>query len=212
MVLVPVAWASDLFTDVPDSNPFHDDISAIAYAGITSGKTCDPPGTWPTYCPTEPITRQAMAAYVHRGFGRIGRGFSNYTELSEATPYQFLAPITVTTGGAPGGRQYVLLTAQLQVSAKDGSTGCPCQVHFEFRNSTDDQPGGTPIAGSVWVSTDNGSHLGDSTGAMTAVVQVPTATTLTFWVGALLVSASETAPVDVLAVPTAITAPFGSTG
>jgi hypothetical protein len=209
VVLVPVAWASHVFTDVPDSSPFHDDISAIAGAGITAGKTCDPPGSAPTYCPSEPITREAMAAYVHRGFDRLGWGYSNYTELSEAAPYQFLAPITVTTGGVPGGTQIVLLTAQLNVSAKEASTGCPCNVLFKFRNSTDDDPGGVPISPGVWVTTDNGSHLGDSTGALTWAASVPAATTLTFWVGAEL---SGTTPVDVLVSSSAIVAPFGSTG
>src|SRR5262245_1843827 len=71
---VPIAWASHLYTDVPDSNPFHGDISAVQYAGITGGKTCTPPGTPPTYCPQESITREAMAAFVHRGFGRAAYG------------------------------------------------------------------------------------------------------------------------------------------
>lgn len=70
---VPVAWASHEFTDVPNSNPFHAEISALSDAGITSGKTCDPPGTPPTFCPQEPVVRQSMAAFLNRGLGRIAQ-------------------------------------------------------------------------------------------------------------------------------------------
>ena len=71
VIAVPMALASDIFTDVGDANPFHNDIGAVFRAGITAGKTCVPPGTPPTYCPQEGITREAMAAFVHRGFGRV---------------------------------------------------------------------------------------------------------------------------------------------
>ena len=71
VVAVPIAWASHDFTDVPTGHPFHDDIAAVKDAGITAGKTCVPPGTPPTYCPSENITREAMAAFVRRGVGRI---------------------------------------------------------------------------------------------------------------------------------------------
>ena len=57
---VPAAWASDRFTDVPNSNPHHDDINTIARIGITSGCT-------PTlYCPTDPVTRQQMGSFLAR--------------------------------------------------------------------------------------------------------------------------------------------------
>ena len=63
-IAVPSALAIHEFTDVPDANPFHGDISAIKGAGITSGKTCVPPGTPPPYCPTAFLPRAAMAAFV----------------------------------------------------------------------------------------------------------------------------------------------------
>ncbi len=63
-VAVPVAWASDRFTDVPDAHPFHNEINSLATAGITTG--CTPT----TFCLTTPVARQAMAAFLHRGLGR----------------------------------------------------------------------------------------------------------------------------------------------
>ena len=85
VVAVPVALASDLFTDVPDANPFHNDIGAIARAGITQGKTCVPPGTPPTYCPGENVTREAMAAFMHRGFGRVAEASDSAEAFNSPT-------------------------------------------------------------------------------------------------------------------------------
>jgi hypothetical protein len=63
-LLVPAgAWASHQFTDVPDSNIFHDDIAWLADAGVTLG--CNPP-TNDRFCPGDNVTRQQMAAFMHR--------------------------------------------------------------------------------------------------------------------------------------------------
>jgi hypothetical protein len=48
------------FADVPASSPFHDDIVAIATAGITGG--CG----GANYCPTSPVRRDQMAAFLLR--------------------------------------------------------------------------------------------------------------------------------------------------
>ena len=55
-----IVLASHQFTDVPNSNPFHGSISAIADAGITSGCTAT------TYCPKATVTREQMAAFIYR--------------------------------------------------------------------------------------------------------------------------------------------------
>ena len=49
---VPSALAVHDFTDVPDGNPFHAEISALKDSGITGGKTCVPPGRRPRSAPT----------------------------------------------------------------------------------------------------------------------------------------------------------------
>ena len=54
------ALASHQFGDVPDSNPFHGDISAIANAGVTTG--CG----GGNYCPDRFVTRAEMAAFMNR--------------------------------------------------------------------------------------------------------------------------------------------------
>ncbi len=69
-VLLPAA-DTDFFTD-DDGNTFEGDINALAEAGVTKG--CNPPENT-QYCPDDPVTRGAMAAFLVRGFG--------YTDASD---------------------------------------------------------------------------------------------------------------------------------
>ncbi len=64
ILIVPLtAFATtSLFDDVDDSNIFVDDINWMKTAGITNG--CDATGT--LYCPEDNVTRQQMAAFMHR--------------------------------------------------------------------------------------------------------------------------------------------------
>ena len=55
-----VVLASHQFSDVPDSYPFHDDISALVDAGVTLG--CG----GGKYCPKAYVTREQMAAFLNR--------------------------------------------------------------------------------------------------------------------------------------------------
>ena len=67
-VAVPgLALGSHQFGDVPDSNPFHADISAIANVGVTTG--CG----GGNYCPNDYVTREQMAAFMNR-LGALGPG------------------------------------------------------------------------------------------------------------------------------------------
>jgi hypothetical protein len=64
VVLIPVtAVASHQFTDVPNANIFHGDISWLADNGVTKG--CNPPANT-MFCPEANVTRQQMAAFMHR--------------------------------------------------------------------------------------------------------------------------------------------------
>lgn len=54
----------DWFTD-DDAHLFENDINILAAAGITRG--CDPPANT-QYCPDDPVTRGAMAAFLVRAF------------------------------------------------------------------------------------------------------------------------------------------------
>jgi hypothetical protein len=75
---VPAAsWAADRFTDVPDSNTFHDDIGWLADAGITLG--CNPPDNT-EFCPGSAVTRQQMSAFMRR--------LATYLGAEDGTPAQ----------------------------------------------------------------------------------------------------------------------------
>jgi hypothetical protein len=122
---VPVAWASHNFTDVPNGHPFHTDISAVLGAGITAGKTCVPPGTPPTYCPSEPITREAMAAFMRRGGGRMAQDQTAdvAANLTGATILE-VEEEDMTVGGVNGTQ---LVMVQGSVTIDSAAVGCPCE-------------------------------------------------------------------------------------
>ena len=65
VVATPIAvYAShSSFTDVPATNTFHDDIAWLAEAGVTKG--CNPPANT-EFCPKDEVTREQMAAFMHR--------------------------------------------------------------------------------------------------------------------------------------------------
>ncbi|MFP3915680.1 MAG: S-layer homology domain-containing protein, partial [Actinomycetota bacterium] len=64
LIAAPLAvLAADRFQDVPDSNIFHEDIAWLADGGVTLG--CNPPDN-DEFCPTDNVTRQQMAAFMHR--------------------------------------------------------------------------------------------------------------------------------------------------
>lgn len=60
----------DWFSD-DNGHLFENDINKLAAAGITKG--CNPPDNT-LYCPNEPVTRGAMAAFLVRGFGYTDNG------------------------------------------------------------------------------------------------------------------------------------------
>ena len=64
-----IGLASDVFTDVDDANIFHDDIAWLAANGITLG--CNPPAN-DEFCPKGYVTREQMAAMLHRFAESVG--------------------------------------------------------------------------------------------------------------------------------------------
>jgi hypothetical protein len=214
VVAVPVAWAAHDFTDVPDASPFHGDIAAVKRAGITSGKTCVPPGTPPTYCPGESITREAMAAFVHRGFSRVGyAGTLGLLELPSDQAFIDLAVVTIAVGGVPGGTQFVKLDAMVRTANLDSNTVCPCGSTYRIER---DGVGAVSQSGfnmNQGLSSSSPPGLSDEvTGAVTTVVAVPSGTTQTFRLRARRYETPVEGTVFGRAALSAITAPFGSTG
>ncbi|MGA7273122.1 MAG: S-layer homology domain-containing protein [Acidimicrobiia bacterium] len=65
------------FTDVSDSNVFTADIQWLSDAGVTKG--CNPPANT-EFCPSDNVTREQMAAFMHR--------FAEYMGAADGTPAQ----------------------------------------------------------------------------------------------------------------------------
>lgn len=64
LLITPLAViATDSFTDVPNSNVHHDDITWLADTGVTKG--CNPPAN-DEYCPDDPVTRAQMSSFLRR--------------------------------------------------------------------------------------------------------------------------------------------------
>ena len=59
-VPIGLVLATHIFSDVPTGHTFHDDIAAIAAAGVTGGCAAN------RYCPEAPVTRGQMAAFMNR--------------------------------------------------------------------------------------------------------------------------------------------------
>jgi hypothetical protein len=130
VLAVPVAWASHQFTDVPDAYPFHDDIGAIGGAGITGGASC-PPAAPPSYCPAENVRRDAMAAFLHRGLGRVAYAalpvVNPVPSVESAGPYNGLAITSGVPAGIPSGTGFVKVDVGLTFRLESqGTTPCPC--------------------------------------------------------------------------------------
>lgn len=115
------------FVDVSPSHPFSTEINAIADAGITTGFQDG------TYRPGEPVTRQAMAAFMLRGFARVA--FDDGQETLSGGGFTTFATVDVTAGATGGGTGNVLLTSTADVFANDG-TNCPCLLTLRIRNVT----------------------------------------------------------------------------
>ena len=136
-VALPMSIAAGhRFTDVPSDNPFHAAIDAIARAGITAGCTST------TYCPDQSVRRDAMAAFMHRGLGRVAianeggpAGGSILVGQEEEA-----AQVQLNVGGAGGtSKQYVKVDAVIEVignNAGVGETPCPCQFEFSIIDDT----------------------------------------------------------------------------
>ena len=142
LVMPGVALANHVFDDVPDSSPYHGDIHALVSAGITAG--C---GDGPRFCPTDTLTRQQEAAFLHRGLGRVA---------SDSEPAVSLPPLTQVTiaqtritpgvvsglGSAAHGWIMIVANASMYETVADL---CDCQIRLRLLVDGVVQPVNTDI-------------------------------------------------------------------
>jgi hypothetical protein len=123
------ASAQVAFSDVGESNPFHDEIGQFAGAGISGGYEDG------TFRPGAPVTRQAMAAFLTRGLGSaatVETSAGVAWDVDDA-PAELFDDVTVQAPGEAGGTQqaWILATVNWQINATraeacGGSAGQLC--------------------------------------------------------------------------------------
>ena len=126
--------ASHQFADVPNSNPFHADIDALADSGVTSG--CG----GGNFCPSAFVTREQMAAFMNR-LGALAAGkvpVVNADKVDGLTSDQFLrsdVPVIGHVGCAGSGMQPLFSAAQYSSAgalryfdAGSGAFVCPLTI------------------------------------------------------------------------------------
>lgn len=105
--LVPsVAFAAHQFPDVPDANPFHDDIGWMADLEITGGFADG------GFHPGSSVTRQSMAAFLHRLARAVGEQDSasipdpGFIDITPSHPFYddiaWMADLGITGGFSDG--------------------------------------------------------------------------------------------------------------
>jgi hypothetical protein len=206
LVFVAPVLAFDRFTDV-GPGVHHDDISAIAAAGITAG--CNPPDNT-MYCPGDAVRRDQMATFMRRGFGRVAFADSaNYVDLGDGAEHD-LASVTILTGGVPGGTGFLKVEGTGHAFQSAGSAG-PVRFRLWIARSGTSQ---ISIGGyETLTPTAAGQPNPNGSAAVTWVFTVPTATSETIIVrGQRDWATATTNPLSGWGQLTATYIPFGSTG
>lgn len=113
--------AGHQFTDVPDSNIFHDDITWLADNDITRG--CNPP-TNTRFCPGDNVTREQMAAFMHRFAGTSG-AVGDFTDSSTliAVPASGARAEVLSVTVTPESEAVVVLSTNVSFTKSGVGTG-----------------------------------------------------------------------------------------
>jgi hypothetical protein len=162
-------FASDRFSDVPTDSIFHNNINAIAGAGITQG--CGVPN----FCPTANVNREQMAAFLHRGLGRSAHG--SVGVATATTTLVDLSVITIKAGEAMGGTVWISLEGFV-LSYTTNVTGCPCQTEYWIFSDT--AAGIGDFIGYNQIATLGSSGYALDTGSTGARFAMPSGATQTF--------------------------------
>jgi hypothetical protein len=105
----PPTPPSQRFTDVPPGNPFYNFIDRLAVLNITLGCTPD----HLMYCPTDPVKRDQMSAFILRGLGEFSPPTPPSQRFTDVPPsnvfYNFIdrmAVLNITLGCTPDHLMY----------------------------------------------------------------------------------------------------------
>jgi hypothetical protein len=174
LLLVPATVLAVVqpFADVPPSNPFFTDISNVYNARIAAG--CG----GGNYCPSTPVTREQMAAFLDRSGGRIG--YSGYSAASAplSGTSEVVATVTIKPGNVSGGTAFVHLQASAVVYT-NSATGLPTYGVFYIREQGIDNPIGGAYGYAQVDALASGSY-GAGQASINSVVSAPTGVTKTY--------------------------------
>ena len=114
LLLIPAtALAGHQFTDAPNSNIFHNDISWLADKGITKG--CNPPANT-RFCPKNNVTREQMAAFMHRAEKQLGTRYGGAFETDTVLPNGTNNRIATTYMTAPSSGGAIIVTGRAGIA------------------------------------------------------------------------------------------------
>jgi hypothetical protein len=136
------AWAAPCagFTDLDDSSPFCASVDWVKNQGITVG--C---GTGSTYCPNDPVTRLAMAAFLKR-FNDAGSGQPYSYSMAPSCP--FTNSCTATFPAVPAGKRLRLTNVRAMFLSTNATA--TLTVHVNLANSPLIAFTVAPFAGAYW--------------------------------------------------------------
>ncbi len=146
LVATPVAvYASHQFTDVSDSNVFHNAIDWMKDNNITVG--CNPPANT-KYCPDDGVTRGQMAAFLKRlSEGKVVDAATAVKAVNaDSAVNADMADDADRLDGKPSG---AFMTKNVYDSDKDGVVDGLPRAAF---NSTRDAPNGAPFTLSTTIT------------------------------------------------------------
>jgi hypothetical protein len=196
-LLIPmVAVASDSFPDVPDSNPFHNDINRVYGARVAAG--CG----GGNYCPSGTVTREQMAAFLSRVGGRATYAAAGWSSITGVEAD--IAVLTIKAGNVLGGTAFVAVNAAIS-GYTSTATGCPCVGIFRVVRDG----GGASDYSYIQLNELAGAFAFDSA-ALSFAVAVPTGVTQTFRIRGY--EYSGTATINARVNATATYLPFGHDG
>jgi hypothetical protein len=197
---------SGTFSDVSPEHPFASDIEAIAAAGITTGYSDG------TFRPGDTVTRQAMAAFMGRGFGRAASGVEDDDDLAYDDGVTFNAADATISAGAVGEGTggYVVVTASASILFET-SGECPCSLTVSIRQSGGFAAPESPEMVST-VGNNGAGTFGGATATATHLFPIEAGETLSFQLRATQDNEAGLDDLDVDGSITAVYVPFDGNG
>lgn len=131
-------WASHQFPDVPTDSPFHADIDWLVDQGIAEGYSDG------TFRPTNPVSRQAAAAFFHR--------YAQATEIVESSTNPTSASSFAWSAACPAGKTPIAGGSNTDLLDLVVSSEGPVEGNWTVRWVTRNGGSVDPLEVTVWAT------------------------------------------------------------